>query len=71
VTWLPSLIIYKQKKQCFLVEINCLFHKMQSGLSTSSGMEDLVSSSPFLAILDEIKNISVDLLADKEKKKRV
>jgi len=26
---------------------------------------------PFLAILDDIKNISVDLLADKEKKKRV
>ena len=59
------------QKHCFLVQINCLFHKMQSGLSTSSGMEDLVSSSPFLAILDEIKNISVDLLADKEKKKGV
>ena len=45
---------------------------MHSGLSsTSSGMEELASSSPFLAILEEIENISVDLLADKEKKKRV
>ena len=52
--------------------INCLLHKMQRGLSsTSSGMEELASSSPFLAILEEIENISVDLLADKEKKKRV
>ena len=45
---------------------------MQRGLSsTSSGMEKLASSSPFLAILEEIEDISVDLLADKEKKKRV
>jgi len=45
---------------------------MQSGLSsTSSGMEELANCSLFLAILEEIENISVDLLADKEKKKRV
>ena len=45
---------------------------MQSGLSsTSSEMEELASSSLFFAILEEIENISVDLLADKEKKKRV
>ena len=45
---------------------------MQTGLSsTSSGIEELASSSPFLAISEEIENISVDLLADKEKKKGV
>ena len=45
---------------------------MQSGLSSTSNlMEELASSSPFLAILVEIENISVDLLADKEKKKGV
>ena len=60
------------QKQCFLVQINCLLHKIQRGLSsTSCGMEKLASSSNFLAILEEIENISVDLLADKEKKKRV